>query len=1035
MRTPRIAWLLLGGAALLLLANNSLQPTQFIDYRPSADAIWSTASAAANAALDLLPSGSTQVSEDATAAALAGFRALGSTVIGSAVERPRAAAESQPAASAAAAAPRAVHGECLVTKWSAVWLVHSDHTRSHVGFPTSGCDVRAAPLEDLNAIPKAHGGNGAYFLDEAHSAAACKLNGCGLPAASATPAAAESRGGSANGQGMSAAPATASKNGAARHPMVPALGWGAGAGAGGSWMAQSALRFNVPATSAFTSLQLPPGEPLLLVFGGASVNDMLKNWVLHVRKLQMPFVVACMDESLFQLAEKLGYAAVMMNEGADGESRVSTRWKYYRMDPKAFLAMGILKVRFFMEFMRAGFDVLCSDLDVMWLSDPRPWIAGSANGAALLGLADVVVSTDVTHGNLDKDESAWGINNEMNTGMVLLRSSEGAMVFCRRWKARMEQEMTKVAKLSSAMVQWWTNDQTFFNEVVHASPTMHNAQIKERNRAKREAAAKELRDAAPSPARLAHLGKVIELISGAQVSGRPSDLETLATMRGLLFKRLSCIQHEGKDVCLGGGDVAKGQQTFTIATFPYVHFASGHTYFTQSLQERRGITPVAVHTTFQFGDTPEFTWGKRNRLREKRLWLVDDETYYQRRGPGPDAHETEYNGFLQLSGVLVEAATAPVLRTESSSSIKIEGDKAYADAMHANNGNVYQLTEGNPNRHLLLDAFQRRLVLNAVALGRALKRKVIMPRMTCWCDRYWWLLEDCRFPGVPRDQHQLPFHCPFDHVYDLEKWVHSDVPMREYSFLENARIDASDLADVVRLDVHGAPPAGSGARGPETGPMAAGMHTAPGGGAARAAAVAAAAAAASPTGRISANLRALLDANATASGGGRGREERTLSVGIGANYASVRDALANKGWSDAFVVTVDARSLELLCEDLGSAAANREFNQITHRVLGVAEQIRYCDRRANTWFDAPRGSYDPMRNPINCTWGFHRPPLLPESGSPTCLTSRAAVLAERAKETTRRWTTQGNQGIFANYNGVQTWSTNDRVVDYYRQYI
>ena len=58
------------------------------------------------------------------------------------------------------------------------------------------------------------------------------------------------------------------------------------------------LRFNAPAAAAFPTLRLEPGEPLLLVFGGASVNDMLKNWVLHVQKLKMPFVVACMDESL-----------------------------------------------------------------------------------------------------------------------------------------------------------------------------------------------------------------------------------------------------------------------------------------------------------------------------------------------------------------------------------------------------------------------------------------------------------------------------------------------------------------------------------------------------------------------------------------------------------------------------------------------------------------------------------------------------------------------------------------------------------------
>ena len=52
----------------------------------------------------------------------------------------------------------------------------------------------------------------------------------------------------------------------------------------------------------------------------------------------------------------------------------------------------------------------------------------------------------------------------------------------------------------------------------------------------------------------------------------------------------------------------------SIATFPFLHFASGHTYFTQSLVtavpgvhdgsnrvEGVGFTPVAVHTTFQLG--------------------------------------------------------------------------------------------------------------------------------------------------------------------------------------------------------------------------------------------------------------------------------------------------------------------------------------------------------------------------------------------------------------------------------------------------
>jgi hypothetical protein len=55
-------------------------------------------------------------------------------------------------------------------------------------------------------------------------------------------------------------------------------------------MASSALRFNGAARD-LAQRPLPAGQPLLLVFGGASVSAMLRNWVEHVRRLDMPFVV------------------------------------------------------------------------------------------------------------------------------------------------------------------------------------------------------------------------------------------------------------------------------------------------------------------------------------------------------------------------------------------------------------------------------------------------------------------------------------------------------------------------------------------------------------------------------------------------------------------------------------------------------------------------------------------------------------------------------------------------------------------------
>ena len=82
-----------------------------------------------------------------------------------------------------------------------------------------------------------------------------------------------------------------------------------------------------------------------------------------------------------------------------------------------------------------------------------------------------------------------------------------------------------------------------------------------------------------------------------------------------------------------------------------------------------------------------------------------------------------------------------------------------------------------------------------------------------------------------------------------------------------------------------------------------------------------------------------------------------------------------------YVVQISARSLELLCEDLGSDQNNNDFNKVMHTVLGVAEQVRYCDDVENPTYGQGPNGYDEWANPINCTWGFHRPPPLVVGGA------------------------------------------------------
>jgi len=654
---------------------------------------------------------------------------------------------------------------CLIAKWGGVWALEGPRRmRYHVDIPTPGCDQRSAEVEgdSLATFPKAHGGGPGYALGAKGSKAACLRRACAGPGLR-KPALVE-----------------------APTPLqAPPNGWGLGPAPG--WIEGSPLRFNSVAIKAFAAggsyEGMPPGQPLLLVFGGASVNDMLRNWALHVQKLALPYIVTCMDESLFTLAGKHGMPAAIFRGGSGEEASagpgvVTTRWKYFRMDPRAFMTMGILKVRFFLAFLRAGFDILCADLDVLWLRDPRPWVTGQVATSALISFADIVVSTDVTSDAAENDRASWGLAQELNTGMLLLRSSPGAAVVCEAWVDRMKQEMVSIEKLPKNMLQWWSNDQTFFNEV-HMRATLDGfANPKATDAARRERAAEHLRSIDRRPARMVALDAALKRLDDLIAAG-PAKAGELEDVRGLQFRsRIGCDgQHH----------------SFAIGTFPYELFASGHTFFSQSLQLRRGFSPVAVHTTFQFCDTAEFAWGKRSRLRERLLWLVDPDSYYERVGPAsepqPEPTELEYSGFLHLDGALLDMSSwpRPYMRSEASAAIKVEGSRSFVDATLARKSDVHTMRDG-PARHLLLDSFQRRLIHDALALARAMKRKLILPPLQCWSDRYWNALVRGRFPGVRADAQPLPFHCPFDHLFDNEKWAHSDAPIREHSFLDSHRV-------------------------------------------------------------------------------------------------------------------------------------------------------------------------------------------------------------------------------------------------------
>ena len=203
-------------------------------------------------------------------------------------------------------------------------------------------------------------------------------------------------------------------------------------------------------------------------------------------------------------------------------------------------------------------------------------------------------------------------------------------------------------------------------------------------------------------------------------------------------------------------------QTVTFGVLPVSSFASGHTYFVQQMYKTQNVKPYVVHTTFQFGGSA----GKRHRLREGGLWQDPPEYYSQ-------------GQFLEVS----------VSKPEIPRDIAAYSGTALT------------------RFHLRAMAAQLAEIRDAFGIAVALNRTLIMPKIYCFCDRYWGVQQNCRVPGSAN--FSMPFLCPLDHVMVPDQIYGRDdiltmggVDFREYSFLENPRVPKSIKNNVVEIETN-----------------------------------------------------------------------------------------------------------------------------------------------------------------------------------------------------------------------------------------
>jgi hypothetical protein len=130
--------------------------------------------------------------------------------------------------------------------------------------------------------------------------------------------------------------------------------------------------------------------------------------------------------------------------------------------------------------------------------------------------------------------------------------------------------------------------------------------------------------------------------------------------------------------------------------------------------------------------------GKLYRFRASKLWAIegDSEEYSQK---------LNYLSFESFAGLEASKETSPLVA------------------------------------HILARDMLRREIWAAIGLAKVLDRVLVLPRFTCFCDRYWYpILPQCRLPGSQR--FMFSQSCPLDQILDVGAVADPD-------FVVNTRVD------------------------------------------------------------------------------------------------------------------------------------------------------------------------------------------------------------------------------------------------------
>ena len=478
-------------------------------------------------------------------------------------------------------------------------------------------------------------------------------------------------------------------------------------------------------------------------FATIEVADMLRNWIEHavfVARLPNVAVIALDEATLakcangdlfFSRADETNDARLQKGSLANSLTCLDASRAFedadalrvdaasrdspligYRENKKAFNQIGIVKTRVIRALLNANLHVLMSDVDVVWLRDPSEYFrSGQARRAHVAVSSDCVFGFEPGRPATDAFGQKPSPNNaEFNTGVLLLRPAKATMALVERWTA------SQLALMENHDM----NDQTHFNKAVN------------------------------------DFGGREELASGAYAWDDDADAElaTIVFPPGGENNRQRSLtpdhtlfpnEHERglrpryyRTRADPNADPKHSSGAARVALLPTGLFSNGHTFFVSRVAERSGVSPFAVHNTYQYSGTA----GKIARFRENGLWAVDDAAYFGVTSEDErfDSHDDEQFGDAERRFLLLTYDVPGALADPAPSVSTPKG--------------------GTPVTHVDLIRYQVNRVRDGLALASALNRTLILPPLLSTCDRWFNLLPNCT-----QGDARFPMAAPLDHVF------------------------------------------------------------------------------------------------------------------------------------------------------------------------------------------------------------------------------------------------------------------------------